>query len=192
MAYRAELEAGLLLQAENRADQTIVSLTSGTAGSQQAQQTGFTTGRWTAAPALYRRGLRAVLVLQTATGATAVEISAGGIHYGARPPDLTGAVPHPLQEVPDVPFGAAFPPMAPLPPLAPLPGMAPMEMRMGGGMEARMGNMTLQMNPSPAAPTPAGSTPPDGPRRFCTQCGKEAAPAHRFCGTCGAALSQSP
>ncbi len=65
MTYAYDLENGQRLMVENEGDNTIVALSSGDEGQQQSQSTGFTTGKWSKTPELFRARGNLVLRVET-------------------------------------------------------------------------------------------------------------------------------
>jgi predicted amidophosphoribosyltransferase len=58
-------------------------------------------------------------------------------------------------------------------------------------MELQMGNMRMSMGGNEGqTAAPEASAPPQKAKRFCTQCGQEAAAEDRFCGGCGHHLKE--
>ncbi|MBM3458395.1 MAG: hypothetical protein FJX77_07675 [Armatimonadetes bacterium] len=187
--FQAELSPGVVVTVTNAGEQTQISLVGSAPGQQQAQQTGFTSGRWSAPPRLFRYGSGFALRLTAPKGPAVVEISARGIEGLTWIPELSGEIP--MSEKPDPPTGVGFRHWEPLPPLAPLPGLAPMEMRMGGGMVMQMGVGAGEVSLGDARPPAAPTSDPAAPaaeKRFCTACGRARASEDRFCGGCGARL----
>ena len=69
MGYAYELENGQQLVVESDGDDTLVALSSGSEGQQQSQATGFDTGKWSKAPALFPLKKDLVLRVERKDGA---------------------------------------------------------------------------------------------------------------------------
>ncbi|MBV9391172.1 MAG: zinc ribbon domain-containing protein [Verrucomicrobia bacterium] len=183
MTYSSELDNGQRLVAENDDANTSVMVGSGNEGQQQSQSSKFATGKWKQPPELFRTQGQLILRLQLDNGPYFIRISGGQIQHLDLEPNLTDAEKIPMKEsnlrtekmAPMKPM-APMEPMKPMQPLKPLEGMRPMEMRMGN-MHMVMGDMSLSSQATGHS------------QRYCTQCGKPAGSADRFCGSCGYKLA---
>jgi len=188
MTYAYDLENGQRLIVENDGESTIVALSSGDEGQQQSQSTGFTTGKWSKTPELFRSGGYLVLRLESKRGLEFIRVRGSQIQWMRSEPDLKNAEKLKLEKsdesfamkpmAPMKPMEPMRPmepmqPMEPMKPLKPMGGLRPMEMRMGG-MHMSMGGIEKETQSA---------------KRFCTQCGKPVQSEDRFCASCGHALS---
>jgi zinc-ribbon domain len=185
MAYGCELGNGHHLYLDYSGVQTIVTLSSSSAGQQQQSSRTLQTGEWVAPPEVFRTDTGAVVKLRTALGERFVHIH--GSNFGEsrvdllnQPPALSGAQPLHLQRI-DVPAAVPMRPMEPL-------KMGEMQMSLNpmftnsmskNRMSMQMGNMSLQMGSSAGVPG----------CRFCSQCGTSTRPSDRFCTSCGHQLT---
>jgi NADH pyrophosphatase NudC (nudix superfamily) len=81
---------------------------------------------------------------------------------------------------------APMPPLEPLKPMEPLQPMEPMQLQMGDMRMSMGGTVNQESKHQESTPEPASqSAPGQQAKRFCTQCGQEAAAEDRFCGGCG-------
>ncbi len=181
MSYSCELGNGQLLLVENEGDNTSVSLGSDGGSQRQSQGTGFSTGKWSKTPSLFRVGKDFVLRIQTGDGARFVRVRGNEIRQLKEEPDMANAEKLRLKKS-DQPVGMK--PMEPMKPMAPMKPMKPMEpmkpMKPMRPMEMRMGGMSMSMGSVRTAPA----------KRFCTQCGAPADEGDRFCGSCGCQLGE--
>ena len=183
MTYAYDLENGQRLIVENDGDNTLVALSSGGEGQQQSQATGFGTGKWSKAPALFRVKQGLVLQVETKSGSQFIAVRGSQIQtMGGREPDLEDAEKLTLRESDENIAMESMKPMEsmrlmesmrPMESMKPMPAMRPMEMRMGN-MHMRMGGREEE---------------PESEKRFCTNCGKPARKDDRFCGSCGKKLA---
>jgi hypothetical protein len=169
MTYAYDLENGQRLIVENEGDNTLVALSSGGEGQQQSQATGFETGRWLKAPALFRLKQGLVLRVETKGGSKFIGVRGNGIQSMRGEPDLEDAEELKLRE------SDKSVAMEPMRPMEPMRSMRPMEMRMGN-MQMRMGGIEEEAKSE---------------KRFCTKCGKPAQKDDRFCAHCGNKLAVS-
>ncbi len=177
MTYAYDLENGQRLVVENDGENTLVALSSGGEGQQQSQATGFDTGKWTNAPALFRTKEGLVLRIESKGGAEFFSVRGGGIQRMRGEPDLEDAGELKLRESKET---LAMEPMKPMKGMQPMEPMKPM--RSMRPMEMRMGNMQMSMGGT--------EEEPKSEKRFCTQCGKPAQKTDRFCGSCGNKLAE--
>lgn len=181
MAYTASLGTQTISIA-NQGNQTVITLSSQAAGQQQSQSSRFTTGEWSAPPALFRTPTGAIAKIQ-ADAVHFIQLQAGGMQILSQPPSIAAAEPISMQYHESSSLSAQ-PPMQPMKPMQPMPPMqmGDMEMRMNP-MEMRMGDMEMRMGKPP-------SSSPSATHQFCTQCGQAVAPTDKFCAHCGQALRQ--
>src|SRR4051794_23158805 len=146
MSYAYELENGQQLVIENSGDRTQVALSSGSESQQQSQATGFDTGKWSKAPALYRLRRDLILRVETKDGAHFIRVRGDEIQRVKSEPDLEKAEKLRLKKS-DRPAGMK--PMEPMKPMRPMEPMKPMSppkpLRRIRPMEMRMGDMHMQM-----------------------------------------------
>ena len=127
MAYEAEVHGswaghgGQTLSVEQRGEQTLIGVRSGS----QRQSASVQTGPWQEAPRLYRLDDRAVLELR-AGGKVYYAVQGGGLHSLDSAPDLSGAETVEWREVPDGQDQGEMKPMEPMKPMAPMKPMKPM------------------------------------------------------------------
>lgn len=194
MAYLCNLGNGQQVFLYNQDNQTIVTLTGTLPGQQQQSTTGFSTGKWTALPILYRNAGGFVLRLESDRGPHYLQLQGSSMSAIGTPPNLETAEVMPMQTVDNPPAATMEPmkpmePMEPLKPMEPMKPMTPMEpmkpMKMGdmemrmNPMEMRMGNMGMSM----------GESTPSYRQNFCPQCGAPVKENDRFCANCGHRLS---
>lgn len=171
MTYAYDLEDGQRLIVENDGDNTLVALRSGGEGQQQSQATGFDTGKWSKAPALFRVKQGLVLRVETKGGSEFISLRGNRIQSMRGEPDLKDAEKLKLRESEE---SVAMEPMRPMEPMKPMKSMRPMEMRMGN-MQMRMGGIEEEAKLE---------------KRFCTKCGRPAQKDDRFCAHCGNKLGE--
>lgn len=176
MAYQCDLGSGQKLYVENRDAQTIVALTSSSAGQQQSQQSSFQTGEWQLPPTLFQTATGLILRIESTQGHTFISLQANSISLLKGLPSMMGADVLPLQKTAE--SVSSFQPMEPMKPMEPLQ-MNNMNLR-SQPMEMRLGNMHMSMG----TPTSNQST-----KRFCSQCGERVEVSDRFCAHCGTKLS---
>ena len=183
MTYAYDLENGQRLIVQNDGDDTIVALSSDDEGQQQSQSTGFSTGKWSKAPELFRNRGNLVLRFESKGGAKYIRVRGSQIQSMSNEPDLENAEKLKLKKSDE---SVAMKPMEPMKPMAPMEPMKPMEPMeplkpMGSmrPMEMRMGGMHMSM----------GASEKEAAKRFCTQCGNPVQKDDRFCASCGHALS---
>src|ERR1700759_3993288 len=184
MTYAYDLENGQRLIVENDGESTIVALSSGDEGQQQSQSTGFTTGKWSKTPELFRSRGNLVLRVESKGGAQFIRIRGSQIQSMRSEPDLEEAGQLKLKKSNENLAMKPMKPMEDINPMNPSPPMEPMK-PMGSmrPMELRMGNMHMSMGSVEKEPQTA--------QRFCTQCGKPVQSDDRFCASCGHPLSGS-
>jgi zinc-ribbon domain len=187
MTYAYDLDNGQRLIVENDDDNTIVGLSSGDEGQQQSQSTGFTTGKWSKTPELFRSRGNLVLRVESKDGAQFIRIRGNQIQSMRSEPDLEEADRLKLKKSNESLAMEPMKPMEGMKPMEPMRPMKPMEpMKPMGSMrpmELRMGNMHMSMGSVEKEPQTA--------KRFCTQCGKPVQSDDRFCASCGHPLSGS-
>lgn len=172
MRYAAKLDDGQQLVAEHDGgDSTFVTLSNSSEHQQQSQRVGFETGRWSAAPALFRLGKDYILRVNAVSGARFMIVHGSRVQSMKGAPELQEAEEVRMRESAD-PGTAPMEPMKPMQPMAPLEPLKPMELRMG--------NMRMSMG--------GNSDARHSERRFCTRCGKPVGREDRFCAYCGAKI----
>jgi ribosomal protein S27AE len=202
MAYVSDLGKGQRIYLENPDRQTVITVSHHSAGQQQSQQSGFTTGEWIAPPTLFRTPTGVIVQIETAEGRSYLQVQANSIRALSKAPSLEDADVVPMESEegestliqPMQPMEATQPmkpmksksPMKPMQPMKPMK-MGDMEMQMNP-MQMRMGNMEMRMEPS--SPRSLESTASSATQRFCTQCGNLVAPEDRFCAKCGHQLKK--
>ncbi|MGF1461043.1 MAG: zinc-ribbon domain-containing protein [Leptolyngbyaceae cyanobacterium] len=184
MAYTCELTPGQRLILANVGEQTTITLASGDGGQQQQASSQFTTGGWTAPPAIFQTGQGHLIQLTTQRSVQYFQVQGQQLQSLAQPPSLPNLEPVPMNSVADA--AAAIPP---LPPMAPLPPMRMDNMAMNAQpMQMRMDNMTMQKGNS--RPETAETQPPSPGPKFCSQCGSAVQSGDRFCAQCGHQLQR--
>ena len=211
-AYKCEIDANRQLHLRNEGTVTAVTLLSNSPGQQQQSSNHFTTGQWTAAPALYhlRQGM---LIVISAASTYHLQLQGGQIQMlsGAlseqMADQLQQAQPVTLQRD-DSAKTVLDAPMQPMQPMQPIRMQNPMSLSMGDmtmtmgksdAGEMSMGDMKLETQPpnftegsssaAAASASSQGSTDAAKARRFCSQCGSAVAPGDRFCAHCGSQLN---
>lgn len=201
MAYQCNLGNGQQVFVYNQDNQTIVTLSGTLPGQQQQSSSGFSTGKWTALPILYRNAGGFILRIESDRGPHYVQLQGSSMSAVGSTPNLENAQALPMQPA-EHPPGATMEsmnpmePMKPMEPMEPMKPMKPMEpmkpMKMGdmemrmNPMEMRMGNMAMSMGES----TPSkGESTPSYRQNFCPQCGAPVKENDRFCANCGHRLS---
>jgi hypothetical protein len=168
MAYQCELGNGQRLFLDNPGTQTLITLSSSSAGQQQQATQSIQTGSWIADPEIFQIAGGAIAKLRTAQGEHFIQIQGSSISVLSSVPSLNYAQQMQMQQV------ASPPPIQPMPPMK----MGNMQMSLKP-MEMKMGNMSMQMG------TPTAPTAPSNTRQFCSQCGVTVKPSDRFCSSCG-------
>jgi NADH pyrophosphatase NudC (nudix superfamily) len=204
MAYTCELGSGQRLYLENVGEQTAVTLASGSAGQQQQSGSQFTTGTWTAPPALFRTQQGVVIQLTTAQGTHHLQLQGNQLGMMSQSPALGNAqqmqmssgVAMPGNAMPPMQPMASAQPMQPMQPMAPMEPIQPMQpMKMGNmemnanPMQMRMGNMEMQMGNAASSSAASSSAASTSKAKFCSQCGSPVQPSDRFCSSCGHQLN---
>lgn len=174
MAYVCELGDGQRLYLDNSGTQTLITLSSSSAGQQQQSSQSFETGNWLAPPDVSRLWSGIIVTLKTEQGDRFIQVQGNYVGILQQPPSLDHAQPLQLQQT-------APPPVTPMQPMQPMQPMKMGDMQMSlNPMSMRMGNMSMQMG-----------TPPESSRRFCSQCGASIQADDRFCSNCGHRLNPS-
>ena len=204
MAYTCELGSGQRLYLDNSGAQTAVTLASGSAGQQQQSSSQFTTGTWTAPPALFRTQQGVIVQLTTAQGVHHLQLQGNQLGMMSQSPALGNAqqmqmssgVAMPGNAMPPMQPMASPQPMQPMSPMEPMQPMTPMQpMKMGdmemsaNPMQMRMGNMAMQMGNTASSSAASSSAASAGKAKFCSQCGTPVQPSDRFCSNCGHQLN---
>ena len=213
-AYKCEIDSNRQLHLRNEGAVTAVTLSSSSFGQQQQSSNRFTTGQWTAAPALYRLH-RGLLVVISAASTYYLQLQDGQVQVlsGTLSEQMTDQ----LQQAQSVTLqrddsartvlDAPMQPMTPMQPMMPMRSQNPMSLSMGdmkmtmgaGASEMSIGDMKLGSQPSDltedsssataASASSQGSADTAKVRRFCSQCGSAVAPGDRFCAHCGTQLN---
>lgn len=216
-AYQCELGPNQRLYLSNEGPITALTLLSTGPGQQQQSSNRFSTGEWTAAPALYRLG-QGMLIVISAASTYYLQLQSGQAQLLSGPlseqmaDQLRQSQPMAMQQddrVVNTILDSPMQPMTPMKPMKPMQmnqnpmsmSMGNMEMTMGatGLGEMKLGNMKLGGKNHSAHSEPAGSSSSEAAKvkRFCSQCGSAVAagdsPAerlrHRFCAHCGISLT---
>ena len=124
MTYAYDLENGQRLLVQNAGDDTNVALSSGDSGQQQNQSTGFSTGKWSKAPELFRISEKLVLRIESKSGVKVISIDGNQIESMRSEPDLKNAEKLTLKESDE--NIARMKPMEPIKPMEPMEPMKPM------------------------------------------------------------------
>lgn len=80
MIYHWELVTGHQISVENRGAQTVVTVSSSSAGTEQRSSSSITTGTWSAPPTMTLSPTEGILKITTVTGESCVQIRANSIH----------------------------------------------------------------------------------------------------------------
>jgi hypothetical protein len=80
MIYHWELGTGHQISVENQGVQTVVTVSSSSAGTQQRSSSSMTTGTWIAPPTMTISPTGGILTITTATGESFVQIQGNSIH----------------------------------------------------------------------------------------------------------------
>lgn len=187
-SYMGKLAGGSQFYVRNQGDQTQITIQTSSAGQQQSQSSGLTTGAWTAPPTLFQLANQFILRLEGAQGKFYVQLSMGGIQTTSKEPSLLGAQVLPLRVVePADPAGfqsmGTMKPLSPMKPMEPMKPMSPMP-----PMRMEMGDMRMEMGGADT-PTEPGQGQAQARPRFCSQCGTPVNPDDRFCAQCGHKLA---
>jgi len=172
MAYVCDLGSGQQLSLDGQGTQTIVAISSSSAGQQQQATSSLQTGTWTSLPEVYRTSEGVVVKLETVNGNQFIQIQGSHMSLSTIAPSLINAVQLATQQT-NVP-ASTMQPMKPMQPMT----MGTMQMNLKP-MEMKMGDMEMRMGSGVNAATPAPT------RQFCTQCGTSIKPSDRFCASCG-------
>ena len=118
MTYTHDIGNGQRLVVENDGDSTQIALSSGDSGQQQNQSAGFTTGKWSKPPELFRKGDDVVLRLESRSGVQFVSVHGHQIETMSSEPDLKTAEKLTLKESDE--NIARMKPMKPMEPMKPM------------------------------------------------------------------------
>jgi hypothetical protein len=118
MTYAYNLENGQRLLVENDGDITQVALSGGDSGQQQNQSTGFSTGKWSKAPELFRISEKLVLRLESKSGMEFIGVHGDQIESMRSEPALENAEKLTLKESDE--NIARMKPMKPMEPMKPM------------------------------------------------------------------------
>lgn len=201
-AYKCELDSNRQLHLSNEGAVTAVALSNSSPGQQQRSSNRFTTGQWTAVPALYRLD-QGLLIIIPATSTYYLQIKGGQVQM------LSGSLSEQMADQLQQAQPVAMQPDdrartildSPMQPMTPLRmnknpmsmSMGDMKMTMGetGLGEISPGDMKLNTQPDPTESrlsTSSASSHSQGEsgaakvRRFCSQCGSAVALGDRFFG----------
>ena len=117
MTYTHDIGNGQRLLVENDGDNTQVALSSGDSGQQQNQSTGFSTGKWSKPPELFRISEKLVLRVESKSGVKFISIHGNQIESMRSEPDLKNAEKLTLNESNE--NIAKMKPMEPMEPMKP-------------------------------------------------------------------------
>lgn len=210
-AYKYELSANQFFYLSNQGEFTTLTVASHASGQQQQSGNRFSTGKWTAAPVLYRLAQGVMIAISAAQETYYLQIQGGQTQLSAgRTADIAAQLertqPTPMQRTDEMP-APSMQPMTPMQPMQPMhTSGSPMSMSMGdmemSPGEMRMGDMKLSSSSAGAVSSSASSSRTDGSvsanhqtdaqadaqagvKRFCAQCGSAIQPDDRFCAYCG-------
>jgi hypothetical protein len=124
MTYACDIGNGQRLLVENDGDDTQVALSSGDAGQQQNQTTGFSTGNWSKPPELFRTSENLVLRVESKSDVKFIRIHGHQIESMRGEPDLKNAENLTLKESNEK--IERMKPMKPMKPMEPMKPMKPM------------------------------------------------------------------
>lgn len=208
-AYKCELGSNQRLYLSNEGPVTALTLLSSGLGQQQQSSNRFSTGEWTAEPALYRLG-QGMLVVISADSTYYLQIQGGQAQMLSGPlssqvtEQIKRSQPVALQREEDAGdttiLDSPMQPMTPMKPMQPMRmnqnpmsmAMGNMEMTMGetGTGEMKLGDMKLGGNQAPQSePAESSSSEAAKVKRFCSQCGSVVTAGDRFCAHCGTSLT---
>jgi hypothetical protein len=118
MAYSCDIGNGQRLLVQNDGEETKVALSSGDSGQQQKQSTGFTTGKWSKPPELFRTSENLALRLEGKNGVRFIGVHSDQIELMRSEPDLENAEKLALKESDE--NIARMKPMKPMEPMKPM------------------------------------------------------------------------
>jgi hypothetical protein len=118
MTYSHDIGNGQRLIVENDGYNTQVELSSGNSGQQQNQSTGFSTGKWSKAPELFRISAKLVLRLESKSGVKSIAVQGNQIESMQSEPALQNAEKLTLKESDE--NIARMKPMEPMKPMKPM------------------------------------------------------------------------
>ena len=121
MAYSCDIGDGQRLLVQNDGDGTHVALSSGDAGQEQNQSTGFTTGEWAKPPELFRTRENIVLRVEGKNGVQFIGVHGDQIESMGSEPNLENSEKLRLKE-----SNENIARMKPMKPMEPLKPMEPM------------------------------------------------------------------
>ena len=163
MIYNWELATGQQISVDNQGAQTVVTISSNSAGQQQRTINSFNTGIWIVPPEMSIEPTGATLKITTFTGATLIQVRGNSIQMQS-----TSSGEHQSSTSSSSTSTTGMAPMPPMPPMQ----MGNMQMNLQP-MVMKMGDMELNMGATVSKQT------------FCTQCGTPVKPVDKFCASCG-------
>lgn len=119
MNYECELETGQHLEIENDGDQTFVNFSSRGPGQQQSQGHGFTTGKWSNKPRIYRSGDDHIVRIDTTNGSRFIRVQGNRASLMESKPSLHDAEQIELKESKGTRRMIPMEPMLPMKPMRP-------------------------------------------------------------------------
>ena len=163
MIYNWELATGQQISVDNQGAQTVVTISSNSAGQQQRTINSFNTGIWIVPPEMSIEPTGATLKITTFTGAVLIQVRGNSIQMQS-----TSSGEHQASTSSSSTSTTGMAPMPPMPPMQ----MGNMQMNLQP-MVMKMGDMELNMGATASKQT------------FCTQCGTPVKPVDKFCAGCG-------
>ena len=160
MTHNWELATGQQISVENQGAQTVVTISSISAGQQQRTINSFNTGIWIVPPEMSIEPTGATLKITTFTGAVLIQVRGNSIQMQS-----TSSGEHQSSTSSSSTSTTGMAPMQPM-------QMGNMQMNMQP-MVMKMGEMELNMGATASKQT------------FCTQCGTPVKPVDKFCAGCG-------
>ena len=166
MIYNWELATGQQISVDNQGTQTVVAISTTSAGQRQRTINSFNTGIWIVPPEMSIDPTGATLKITTAIGAALIRVRGNSIQMQG-----TNSGEHQSSTSTSSTFTTGMAPMQPMQPMPPMQ-MGNMQMNMQP-MVMKMGDMELNMGATASKQT------------FCTQCGTPVKPVDKFCASCG-------
>ena len=166
MIYNWELATGQQISVDNQGTQTVVAISTTSAGQRQQTINSFNTGIWIVPPEMSIDLTGATLKITTAIGAALIRVRGNSIQMQS-----TNSGEHQSSTTTSSTFTTGMAPMQPMQPMPPMQ-MGNMQMNMQP-MVMKMGDLELNMGATASKQT------------FCTQCGTPVKPVDKFCASCG-------
>ena len=116
MKYECELAQGQHLEIANEGDQTLVSFSNRGLGQQQSQGHGFTTGKWSNDPTVFRVGKDVMVRVETSEGSRFLRVEGSQTTLLDQAPELENAERIALREL----KASSWKPMEPMKPMRPM------------------------------------------------------------------------